>query len=145
MSERHLHNSNTFKSDVSSAFLNLPAHPIWQLRQVVTVDTQLFIVCQLVFSNWASPRIWCTVSGLLCWIAIHKLGIHTLHDFLRQIYPNFDTNHAHPFVQATIVGSKKIWANPPLPRIPCQVPPLLGNWNAGNGSLVATHWNEWRT
>ena len=28
--------------------------------------------------------------------------------FLCQIYPNFDTNHAHPFVQATIVGSKKI-------------------------------------
>ena len=41
----------TFKSDVSSAFLNPPAHPIWQLRQVVTVNTQLFIICQLVFGN----------------------------------------------------------------------------------------------
>ena len=34
----------TFKSDVASAFLNLPAHPLWQLRQVVTVKGKLYIV-----------------------------------------------------------------------------------------------------
>ena len=33
-----------FKSDVASAFLNLPAHPLWQLRQVVIVDGKLYIV-----------------------------------------------------------------------------------------------------
>lgn len=38
-----------FKDNVSSAFLNLPAHPIWQLRQVVTVDGILCIVRRLVF------------------------------------------------------------------------------------------------
>jgi len=59
-----------FKSDVASAFLNLPAHPLWQLRQIVTVDEALHIVRRLVFGNRASPRIWCAVSGLLCWISI---------------------------------------------------------------------------
>src|SRR5882724_13036037 len=30
-----------YKDDVTSAFLNLPAHPIWQIRQVVVVDGKL--------------------------------------------------------------------------------------------------------
>jgi hypothetical protein len=46
----------TFKSDVASAFLNLPAHPIFQLRQVVRIEGKLFIVRRLVFGNRASPR-----------------------------------------------------------------------------------------
>jgi hypothetical protein len=33
-----------YKSDVASAFLNLPAHPVWQLRQVVSVDDKKYIV-----------------------------------------------------------------------------------------------------
>lgn len=71
-----------FKDDVASAFLNLPAHPIWQLRQVVSVDGVLRIVRRLVFGNRASPRIWCSVSGLLCWIAIHKLSIPDLFVYM---------------------------------------------------------------
>lgn len=64
-----------FKSDVASAFLNLPAHPIWQLRQVVSVDESFFVVRRLVFGNRASPRIWCAVSGLMCWIAVRKFNL----------------------------------------------------------------------
>ena len=71
-----------FKDDVASAFLNLPAHPIWQLRQVVSVDGKLYIVRHLVFGNRASPRIWCAVSGLLCWIAVRKLDIDGLHVYM---------------------------------------------------------------
>jgi hypothetical protein len=41
----------TFKSDVVTAFLNLPVHPIFQLHQVVRIEGKLFIVCHLVFSN----------------------------------------------------------------------------------------------
>ena len=41
----------TFKSDVASAFLNLPAHPIFQLHQVVRIENKLFIVRRLVFGN----------------------------------------------------------------------------------------------
>lgn len=42
------------KSDVASAFLNLPAHPLWQLRQIVNADGLLHIVRRLVFGNRAS-------------------------------------------------------------------------------------------
>lgn len=44
----------TFKSDVASAFLNLPAHPMFQLRQVVRIEGKLFIVQHLIFGNCAS-------------------------------------------------------------------------------------------
>ena len=33
-----------YKDDVTSAFLNLPAHPIWQIWQVAVVDGKLQIV-----------------------------------------------------------------------------------------------------
>jgi hypothetical protein len=72
----------TFKDNVAKAFLNLPAHPIWQLRQFVRVDGKLYIIRRLVFGNRASPRIWCTVSGLLCWLAVFKLGIDDLHVYM---------------------------------------------------------------
>lgn len=80
---RHL---TLYKSDVASAFLNLPAHPIWQLRQVVIVNGKLHIVRRLVFGNRASPRIWCSVSGLLCWIAIHKFGIVGIYVYMDDFY-----------------------------------------------------------
>jgi hypothetical protein len=75
-----------FKDDVATAFLNLPAHPIWQLRQVVMVDGRLYIVRRLVFGNRASPRIWCAVSGLLCWLAIRKLNIVGLHVYMDDFF-----------------------------------------------------------
>jgi len=76
----------TFKSDVTSAFLNLPAHPLWQLRQVVKVDDKLYIVRRLVFGNRASPRCWCAVSGLICWIAIRKINILGLHVYMDDFF-----------------------------------------------------------
>ncbi|KAJ8690349.1 hypothetical protein PTI98_013649 [Pleurotus ostreatus] len=76
----------TFKDDVASAFLNVPAHPLWQLRQVVVVDGIYYIVRRLVFGNRASPRIWCSISGLICWIAVRKLGISSLHVFMDDFF-----------------------------------------------------------
>jgi hypothetical protein len=69
----------TFKSDVAMAFLNLPAHPIFQLRQVVKIDGKLFIVHHLVFGNRASPHCWCAISGLLCWLGVWKLQFACLY------------------------------------------------------------------
>ncbi|CAA7268094.1 unnamed protein product [Cyclocybe aegerita] len=75
-----------WKSDIASAFLNLPAHPLWQLRQIVVVDGKFYIVWRLVFGNRASPRIFCSLSGLLCWIAVKKLGIEGLLVYMDDFY-----------------------------------------------------------
>lgn len=71
-----------YKSDVAAAFLNLPAHPVWQLRQVVAVDGDRYIVRRLVFGNRASPRCWCAVSALIFWIGDRKLNIVGLHVYM---------------------------------------------------------------
>ncbi|KAJ3816936.1 hypothetical protein F5880DRAFT_1633710 [Lentinula raphanica] len=68
-----------FKSNVAKAFLNLPAHPLWQLCQVVSVDGGFHIVRRLVFGTRTSSRCWCSVSALLCWFGTEKLGIPNLH------------------------------------------------------------------
>ena len=80
------HDLVTWKSDVSSAFLNLPAHPIYQLRQDVEVEGAWHLIRRLVFGNCASPRCWCSVSGLMCWIGIRKFGISDLHDFMDDFF-----------------------------------------------------------
>jgi len=76
----------TFKSDVASVFLNLPAYPLWQLHQVVTVEGKHYIVHCLVFGNCTSPHCWCAVSGLLYWLAIQKLGIFSLHVYMDNFF-----------------------------------------------------------
>jgi hypothetical protein len=76
----------TFKSDISSAFLNLPAHPLWQMRQIVIVDGEGYVVRRLVFGSRGSPRCWCSVSGLICWLATKKLGIIDLHIYMDDFF-----------------------------------------------------------
>jgi hypothetical protein len=76
----------TFKSDVATAFLNLPAHQIFQLHQVVQIEGKLFIVQYLVFDNCASPHCWCTVSGLLCWLGVWKPRIMGLHVYMDDLF-----------------------------------------------------------
>jgi hypothetical protein len=76
----------TWKSDVSSAFLNLPAHPIYQLRQVVEIEGSWRIIHRLVFGNRASPRCWCAISALMCWIGIKKFDIEDLHVFMDDFF-----------------------------------------------------------
>ena len=76
----------TWKSDVSSAFLNLPAHPIYQLRQVVEIEGIRRVIHRLVFGNRASPRCWCSVAGLMCWLGIVKFSIKDLHDFMDDFF-----------------------------------------------------------
>ncbi|KAJ6607224.1 hypothetical protein B0H10DRAFT_1956480 [Mycena sp. CBHHK59/15] len=75
-----------FKDDITGAFPTLPAHPIWQLRQVVQVDGSLHIVRRLCFGGCSSPRIWCSLSALVCWIAVRKLDIRGLHVYMDDFF-----------------------------------------------------------
>jgi hypothetical protein len=76
----------TFKSDIASAFLNLPAHPLWQIRQIVIVDGNSHVVRRLVFGSRGSPRCWCSVSALICWIGMKKLKIDNLHVYMDDFF-----------------------------------------------------------
>lgn len=73
-----------FKSDVSAAFRLLPVHKLWQLRQIVSVwedgKFKRWVDRRCCFGSGGSPRIFCTVMGLVIWIALNiKLIEGILH------------------------------------------------------------------
>ena len=60
-----------FKSDVSSAYRNLPMHPLWQMKQIVTIEGQRHVGRCCSFGNRASQRLWVSFMALVTWIATH--------------------------------------------------------------------------
>ena len=60
-----------FKSDVSSAYRNLPMHPVWQMKQIVTIEGQQHVDRCCSFGNRASQRLWVSFMALVTWIATH--------------------------------------------------------------------------
>ncbi|OCH83648.1 hypothetical protein OBBRIDRAFT_710281, partial [Obba rivulosa] len=45
--------------------------------------------------------------------------------FLRELYPEFEQNRAHPMVQAVIAGSRKVRADPVHRKLPLRTADLL--------------------
>lgn len=67
-----------FKSDVKNAYRLLPMHPLWQLKQVVTVNDQRQVDRCLCFGSRGSPDIWSAFQALVVWIAINVKGVDDL-------------------------------------------------------------------
>ncbi|KAF9019728.1 hypothetical protein BDZ89DRAFT_958978 [Hymenopellis radicata] len=74
-----------WKSDVAGAFRNIPMHPLWQIKQVVTANIQSlsgggsrdkrsmwlrYVDWRACFGSCSSPRAWASFMGLVVWIAI---------------------------------------------------------------------------
>ena len=67
-----------FKSDVSLAYRRMPLHPLYQLKQVITVDGNRFVDRCNNFGNRAAFRIWISFMALVVWIATFVLLIEYL-------------------------------------------------------------------
>ena len=67
-----------FKSDVKSAYRQLPIHPFWQMKQVVTIDGQRHIDRCNTFGNRGGGWIWDSFASLVNWIGIEKKNISGL-------------------------------------------------------------------
>lgn len=80
-----------FKSDVSHAYRLLPMHPLWQLKQVVTVGGLRRIDRCSCFGNRGSADLWCTFHGLVVWIAINVRFILELLAYMDDNF-GFDAN-----------------------------------------------------
>jgi hypothetical protein len=59
-----------FKTDVSQAYRRLPMCPLWQLRQVVTIQGLHHVDNNNNFGNRGAGRLWVTFFGLVLWIAV---------------------------------------------------------------------------
>jgi hypothetical protein len=67
-----------FKSDVKSAYRQLPVHPLWQIKQVVTIDGQRHVDRCNTIGNRGGGWNWDSVASLVNWIGTEKKKIPLL-------------------------------------------------------------------
>ena len=76
----------SWKSDVKSAYRQLPVHPLWQIKQAVRVDGRFHIDRCNSFGNRGGGWNWDRFISLVNWIAIEKKGVS---DLLGYVDDNF--------------------------------------------------------
>ena len=74
--------STLWKSDIADTYQLLPMSPFWQLKQVITVDSEHFVNCNLVFSSSGSPGIFISFNSLVAWIAKNVKGIDYISNYI---------------------------------------------------------------
>ena len=57
----------------------MPMHPLWQIKQVVSLHSQRYVDRCNVFGGRASQRIWHAFMLLVTWIAVIKYLIYLLY------------------------------------------------------------------
>jgi hypothetical protein len=75
-----------FKSDVRSAYRQLPMHPLWQIKQVVSIDGQCHVDRCNTFGNRGGGWNWDSFVSLVNWIGTEKKNIP---DLLGYVDDNF--------------------------------------------------------
>ena len=71
-----------WKADVSEAYRQMPMHPLWQIKQVVTLDSKRHVDRRNVFGGRASQHIFHAFMSLVIWIAVMKLLIYYLYIYV---------------------------------------------------------------
>ena len=59
---------NFRKSVIANAYCLLPMHPLWQIKQIITVDGQRHVNQNLAFGSSSSPGIFISFNSLVAWI-----------------------------------------------------------------------------
>jgi len=67
-----------WKSDVKSAYRLMPMHPLWQIRQIVTVDGKRSVDRCNTFGSRAGGWVWASFISLVHWIAFKVKNIDNL-------------------------------------------------------------------
>ena len=105
-----------FKSDVKSAYRQLPMHPLWQIKQAVPVDGQYHIDRCNTFGNRGGGWNWDAVNSSVNWIATEKKGVSGLLGYV-------DDNFGWDFAR-----NKKFY-KPYKKRLPAKQAALLELWD----------------
>ena len=71
-----------WKSDIVDAYRLLPMHPLWQAKQIITVDRERYVDRNLAFGSSASPGIFISFNSLVAWIAKHEKDLEYLADYV---------------------------------------------------------------
>ena len=71
-----------WRSDIADAYCLLPMSPFWQLKQVITVDSEHFVNHNLAFGSSGSPGIFISFNSLVAWIAKNVKGINYISNYV---------------------------------------------------------------
>jgi hypothetical protein len=105
-----------FKSDVSAAYRRLPLHPLWQIKQIVTIDNIRHVDRCTSFGGRGSCRDYTAFMGLVLWIAIF---VKLLSDLFGYIDDNFSFD----------IEGNVLWYEPYQCYYPAKQTELLKLWD----------------
>ena len=71
-----------WKFDIADAYCLLPMHPVWQIKQIVTVNGQCYVDRNLSFGSSGSPGIFISFNSLVVWIAKNVNNISFILDYV---------------------------------------------------------------
>lgn len=75
-----------FKDDVAGAFRLAPVDPLFQARQIITVNYERRVDRCNNFGNRAAGYLFCVIMGLILWIAEHEWGIEGLLAYVDDVF-----------------------------------------------------------
>ena len=76
------HELLVWKSDIAEAHRLMPVHPLWQLKQVNTVDGWRYVDRNITFGSSSSSAIFISFNSLVAWIAKNICGISRLATYV---------------------------------------------------------------
>jgi hypothetical protein len=109
-----------FKSDISRAYRLIPVHPLWQIRQVVSIHHDHQVECHVNrcnhFGNGAGGRCFACFAGLVAWITIFIV-------LLEDVFTYVDDNFSYEF------EDELTWYEPYDKLLPTKQARLLCLWD----------------
>ena len=111
-----------FKSDISDAYRNLPMHPLWQIKQVNTIQKQRHVDRRNCFGGKGSGSLFIAFNSLVTWIGknvcrISALGTYSDDSFGVELAKNVTLyepyNRFMPSSQVTLL---KLWDRLGIPH-----------------------------
>jgi hypothetical protein len=75
-----------FKSDVSTAYRQMPMHFLYQLLTIITVDGEHRVDRCNNFGNRGAQKIWQSFMSLVMWILVFKRGLKHLKCYTDDVY-----------------------------------------------------------
>jgi hypothetical protein len=72
------HSLMLWKLDIAATYQQIPMHPLWQIKQAITINDYFSIDQCNNFGGHASQKIWWSFISLALWIAVFKCNLCTL-------------------------------------------------------------------
>jgi hypothetical protein len=111
-----------FKSDISDAYRHLPMHPLWQIKQVNTIEGKRYIDHRNCFGGKGSGSLFIAVNSLVTWVGkneyrIPDLGVYSDDSFGVELARNLTFHEPYGrFMPTSQVTLLNLWNRLGIPH-----------------------------